>query len=924
MKKTLKFLLCSTMMMAAGHTAHAQGVLSGSVAAATNTTVNLTAEGTSDWAHWGLNGIGRDHKVLGGNQISDYTLTNGYGPNQFTDNYTPFSWSDGAPNASTGGTINGIYTGNLTGGFSFTAYADTNARTLKVYVGGYQSGGTLTAHLSDGFANDFTDASAGQSGLGNTDGNHYYAVYTLNYKAASAGQNVTVSWTQNTNGGNISLVAASLSGANPPLPAAPTLTASAGSSRVHLAWDSPTGASQFNIKRSNSANGTYTTIATTTAASYDDNGLTNGTTYYYKVSALNLTGEGPNSNPAFATPQAGIDGTGLLGEYHSGLGDPNNPNPPFDSASIITTEVDPGVNFNADGFRPLFVPHDNISVKWTGSVKAPVDGDYVFSTNADDGIRLFIDGNLVIDNYVYQGATYRSANPITFTAGSLHTVEVDYFQGGGGGLAQLYWAYPGQSSQIVPYYALYPNLPQSAPAAPVNLNAFGGSNQVALTWYTGFNAVSYRIQRSLSSTGGFSSLATIPATLYTFLNSYKDTTAQNGTTYYYRVIASNAYGDSAASNVAAAVPTASVQPVAYWRFEDGVAGQPAPTQQGMNIPATQDISGNSNSLFAFDNNTTPTFRNNVAGNILNPVAVNKLSVDFTAPSGYNPGTRDLYTNGGSQINTHVFNQFTIEASVNTAVTSGYRTFVGRDGGNIPNSDGVLAGVYFQIPDPSATGGTQVIVFRTHRADGVFVGVDGVTPILPNKWYNAAAVSDGQTLSLYLQTTPGGPYHLEGSTAFGGQMYKQDNYSWTVGRGWYSGGPADQCFSLVDEVRISDVALDPSQFLFAAPSGTTVTGKIALEGVTNLAGVPANVALGTFHVEFRTPGTTTVVKSADVTLSPGRHYRVRHIQRFRRGGRQLRHRHQRKQAAARGGAERGGQWFFLRPCQCHASFRRRHE
>ena len=51
------------------------------------------------------------------------------------------------------------------------------------------------------------------------------------------------------------------------------------------------------------------------------------------------------------------------------------------------------------------------------------------------------------------------------------------------------------------------------------------------------------------------------------------------------------------------------------------------------------------------------------------------------------------------------------------------------------------------------------------------------------------------------------------------------------------------------------------------TGATVTGRIALEGVSNLAGINANVSLGTFHIEFRTPGTTTVIKSADVALSP---------------------------------------------------------
>jgi hypothetical protein len=74
---------------------------------------------------------------------------------------------------------------------------------LLVYVGGWNSGGKLVAHLSDGSAADFVHASFSGSG-------QYKAVYTLTYRAASAGQRLTVQWTQSSGNGNVTLQAAAL------------------------------------------------------------------------------------------------------------------------------------------------------------------------------------------------------------------------------------------------------------------------------------------------------------------------------------------------------------------------------------------------------------------------------------------------------------------------------------------------------------------------------------------------------------------------------------------------------------------------------------------------------------------------------------------------------------------------------------------
>lgn len=87
---------------------------------------------------------------------------------------------------------------------------------------------------------------------------------------------------------------------------APALTAIAGDSQVNLSWTNVDSAANYNVYRSTTAGGTYTKIATgVTGTTYNDTSVTNGTTYYYVVTAVDSSGtESANSNEASATPKA--------------------------------------------------------------------------------------------------------------------------------------------------------------------------------------------------------------------------------------------------------------------------------------------------------------------------------------------------------------------------------------------------------------------------------------------------------------------------------------------------------------------------------------------------------------------------------------------------------------------------------------------
>src|SRR5260370_7072930 len=87
-----------------------------------------------------------------------------------------------------------------------------------------------------------------------------------------------------------------------------SLTATPGDTQVSLSWHGSVGATSYHIKRAGVSGGPYVNLACPTGTSYVDTGLTDGTAYYYAVSAAfsgspDTGGESANSSEASATPQ---------------------------------------------------------------------------------------------------------------------------------------------------------------------------------------------------------------------------------------------------------------------------------------------------------------------------------------------------------------------------------------------------------------------------------------------------------------------------------------------------------------------------------------------------------------------------------------------------------------------------------------------
>jgi hypothetical protein len=316
------------------------------------------------------------------------------------------------------------------------------------------------------------------------------------------------------------------------------------------------------------------------------------------------------------------------------------------------------------------------------------------------------------------------------------------------------------------------------------------------------------------------------------------------------------------------VPAATV---AYWRFETGPASAYVlhAGADGFFNGTTPDVSGNSNSLSAWTQGGYAGFayRTEVPFTSLPQNGItNKFSVQNTG--GYPAMFTSAAGSSPSGINAQTITpaQFTIEASYKPEANGGYRTVVGRDARNVATTDGSLAALYLQVrPDDSVRIQFTDVSGYTHEAfspPGLVYGFNNATNPqgIGVPWYNLAAVSDGSTLKLYVNnvlvgvtdmTLGGSPNRALAIGTTSGSDWVAG--AWTAGRGLYAGSHTDRAFGFIDEVRISNSALTPNEFL-AAP-------RPHLENVAVSGG---NL---TFNVTSGQPGATCHVLQSTNAATP---------------------------------------------------------
>ena len=102
----------------------------------------------------------------------------------------------------------------------------------------------------------------------------------------------------------------------------------------------------------------------------------------------------------------------------------------------------------------------NFSVRWSGQIRATATGSHTFSTVANDGVRLFVNGTQIISNWndVADAATATTgSSSIALTSGQLYDIVLEYYQNTGTGSINLKWVVPGSFQNNVPQTVLYPD-----------------------------------------------------------------------------------------------------------------------------------------------------------------------------------------------------------------------------------------------------------------------------------------------------------------------------------------------------------------------------------------------------------------------------------------------------------------------------------
>ncbi len=141
-----------------------------------------------------------------------------------------------------------------------------------------------------------------------------------------------------------------------------------------------------------------------------------------------------------------VPGLGLTGTYY------NNP----DFTGLARTRLDSTVNFDWGTGRPITgIAPETFSVRWTGRVRAKVTGTHTFWTQNDDGVRLWVNGVQLIDDWTDHG-TAENSGTIALTAGQTYDIRMDYYENLGAAVAKLLWSAPGLAKEVVPQSQLYP------------------------------------------------------------------------------------------------------------------------------------------------------------------------------------------------------------------------------------------------------------------------------------------------------------------------------------------------------------------------------------------------------------------------------------------------------------------------------------
>lgn len=164
---------------------------------------------------------------------------------------------------------------------------------------------------------------------------------------------------------------------------------------------------------------------------------------------------------SLSASSSAIQLTGLTAEYFD--------NNDFTDSKLVRT--DSVIDFDwRNGSPSAAIAADDFSVRWKGLVQPTHSEQYTFYTHSDDGVRLWVNGELLIDHWGDHAVT-EDRGTINLVAGQKYDLQMEYRESGGDAVAKLLWSSPSQQKEIVPQSQLSPSVTKTAAAqaAPIFL-----------------------------------------------------------------------------------------------------------------------------------------------------------------------------------------------------------------------------------------------------------------------------------------------------------------------------------------------------------------------------------------------------------------------------------------------------------------------
>lgn len=293
-------------------------------------------------------------------------------------------------------------------------------------------------------------------------------VSTLTSKAVSPAQTTTYRLTATNSTGSASASATvTVTAAGPPVdaqpPTVPILNSAIARSQtqVDLAWSASTdnvGVAGYQIVR----NGSPLANVGGSSLTYTDSTVTAGTAYAYTIRAFDAAGNysGPSNSAAVTTPAPPVSSTcpgpaqdAFTGCYYNSIDLSGTP-------ALVRT--DGQINFDWTFTSPdKSVPGPAYSIRWQGSFQFD-GGAYTFTAMASDGIRLYIDGGLVLDRWRDQPIYFYTVRP-ALTAGR-HLITMEYYERTGTPSAHLTWQNNSPVTTAAPVISTFTATPSSITA----------------------------------------------------------------------------------------------------------------------------------------------------------------------------------------------------------------------------------------------------------------------------------------------------------------------------------------------------------------------------------------------------------------------------------------------------------------------------